>query len=470
MTRRRVRRISHPFQAAALAAVLVMASSAAAHADDPLPRRGWLGAALAAGEGGVSVQQVFPGSTAEAGGLKAGDRIARVQGQDVAALPEFLKTVRALRVGQELRLGIERDGQSQDLALTMKEWPREPGSDRYTVDYASVPSQGGRLRTITLAPTVKDPARKRPAVLIVQGLSAATLDYPKPGEAVETPTGMGVYRTIAARLADAGYVVARVDKAGCGDSQGESSRLDFNQELDGYRQALAALRSRGDVDPERVYVFGHSMGGVFGPVLAAEVPLRGLAVYGTALKTWLEYLTENTRRQAMLSGGDPVEVDTLARQTERFHHDLLVNHKSPAAILTENPDLKGAAGEVGLTSEDTIFGRHFTFFQQLHDVNLARAWKQAATNTLALWGEAEFVTSREDHDWIAAIVDSTRAGRGKMQVVTDSDHGFSRYDTPADAMKAHAAGPGGTPAPFNPAIIEHLLTWLDAVESSSTGS
>jgi len=43
------------------------------------------------------------------------------------------------------------------------------------------------------------------------------------------------------------------------------------------------------VDQDNVFIVGHSMGGVFAPILAAEFPVKGIAVYGTVVKTWTEY-------------------------------------------------------------------------------------------------------------------------------------------------------------------------------------
>src|SRR5262245_53478162 len=52
-------------------------------AAEPLPRRGWLGAALDAAEGGVRVRELLPGSSAEEGGLQRGDLISKVGGKPV---------------------------------------------------------------------------------------------------------------------------------------------------------------------------------------------------------------------------------------------------------------------------------------------------------------------------------------------------------------------------------------------------
>ena len=46
--------------------------------------------------------------------------------------------------------------------------------------------------------------------------------------------------------------------------------MDFETELDGYRQALMALKGLEFVDPNKVIIFGHSMGGVMGPLLGRD--------------------------------------------------------------------------------------------------------------------------------------------------------------------------------------------------------
>jgi alpha-beta hydrolase superfamily lysophospholipase len=304
-------------------------------------------------------------------------------------------------------------------------------------------------------------------LLLIQGLGAATLDNPRPDEPIDKPQGMGVYRTLADAAARAGMVVVRVDKGGCGDSEGDPARLDFEQELDGYRSALAALKARPDVDGDRVFAFGHSMGGIFAPILATETPLRGVVVYGTVLKTWLEYLAENTRRQVMLAGADPVAFDRMVRGIERFHHAMIVDGKAPSAIFAAEPELAPLKGDLAVEG-DTMFGRNYTFFQQLSARNMAEFWTKAAprTQVLALWGEAEYVSTREDHEWIAALVDRVAPGHGAFAVVTDSEHGFGRADTAADAMKLMHT-PGATPE-FNPEIVKVLLGWLK--EKSAEGS
>ena len=55
------------------------------------------------------------------------------------------------------------------------------------------------------------------------------------------------------------------------------------------------------------------MGGVMAPLLAAEVPVRGIIVYGTIARTWPEYWLENIRRQMELADADPSAIDRDVR-------------------------------------------------------------------------------------------------------------------------------------------------------------
>jgi pimeloyl-ACP methyl ester carboxylesterase len=47
-----------------------------------------------------------------------------------------------------------------------------------------------------------------------------------------------------------------------------------------------------EVDSGNVFIFGHSMGGAFGPMIAVEDQVKGLVVYGVAAWTWFEYVLD----------------------------------------------------------------------------------------------------------------------------------------------------------------------------------
>lgn len=97
--------------------------------------------------------------------------------------------------------------------------------------------------------------KRRPAVLFFHGFT---------GNKVEAHR---LFVKMARALAQAGIVAFRFDFRGSGDSDGDFSRMTISQELEDAQAALAFLRARREVNPERMGVIGFSMGGL----VAAEI-------------------------------------------------------------------------------------------------------------------------------------------------------------------------------------------------------
>jgi uncharacterized protein len=309
-----------------------------------------------------------------------------------------------------------------------------------------VPSRGGRLRVIWTRPVT--PGR-HPGFLLVQGIGTFT---------VENPSGLlSGYGDIIRDFSRRGFVTLRVDKPGCGDSEGGPLRdVDFDTQLDGFRQALAALRADPAVDPDRILVFGHSMGGAWGPLLAAETPVRGLAVYGTLARTWVEYVLENTRRQAALAGEAPDAIDRTAK--EGAAADTYLDHEglTPAEMVDRHPEMKAWA-DSNLTEGKYYSGLHYTFVRQLAGKNLAEAWRRFPGHALAFWGRGDFLSGEADHELIARIVNGEHPGHARFLAV-DMDHAFRPIATPAGSFATW-----GRPGAVSPLIVETLRSWSEEV-------
>jgi pimeloyl-ACP methyl ester carboxylesterase len=432
-------------------------SALADQAAGPLPRKAMLGAALgplkaelrskmkSPADGGVAIITVLPGTSAEAAGLNAGDVIRTIDGKPVASPEEVIALVGRKKAGDRLSMEVLRDGKHITKPVELREKGRRKG-DGFAVLYDSVTSRGHRLRTIVSKP---GDAGRHPAVLLIQGLGNFSIDNPtaRPGS----------YDKILDELTRGGYVTLRVDKPGCGDSEGGPwPEIDFMTELDGYREGLKALKAYAFVDPERVFLFGHSMGGVMAPLLASEIGVKGVAVYGTVFRTWFEYQVENVRRQSRLAGDDFAMVERNVRNETLFDSELFLTKKSPSEIVKTHPELRQYLG--GFLKDDKyMFGGHYTFFQQLADLDLPKAWAKTDAHVLALWGKGDFVAPGPDHEMIAEAVNSVHPGRGAFRVL-DCDHGFSRSSGFKESIARFS---GKSEGEFNPVIITTLKEWMD---------
>jgi uncharacterized protein len=117
-----------------------------------------------------------------------------------------------------------------------------------------------------LAGTVSKPAgqgaARLPAVVLVGGTGSADRD--------NLSFGVPILGEIAGALADAGFVVARYDKRGAGQSGGRAEAASLADYAEDVRAAVKALANRKDVDPKRIAVVGHSEGGLIALMAAAK--------------------------------------------------------------------------------------------------------------------------------------------------------------------------------------------------------
>lgn len=67
----------------------------------------FMAAAMSPAFGSIQVQSVAPGSAAEAAGLRAGDRIARIAGRDVGTLEDLRAVMAEHRPGDSVPMEIE---------------------------------------------------------------------------------------------------------------------------------------------------------------------------------------------------------------------------------------------------------------------------------------------------------------------------------------------------------------------------
>lgn len=120
-------------------------------------------------------------------------------------------------------------------------------------------SAGLKLAGTLHRPDDMKPGEKRPAFLVLHGFGSN-----RSSRSCAVPAKM---------LEDWGYVVLRFDMRGCGQSEGEHSRVICLQQVDDTRNALTFLAAQDGVDKERLGCMGTSFGAAV-TVYAAGVDQR----------------------------------------------------------------------------------------------------------------------------------------------------------------------------------------------------
>ena len=88
------------------------------------------------------VLAVAPGSPAEQGGIRPGDRLLRIDGHPVNLTAEAIDRLRSLQAGKEARLAVRRDGEERELAVLPRPGPWTTRGLREVSPQAGGPSIG----------------------------------------------------------------------------------------------------------------------------------------------------------------------------------------------------------------------------------------------------------------------------------------------------------------------------------------
>lgn len=363
----------------------------------PLDRRAFLGIRLDAGEGafsgaGMRVAGVVPGSMGAEADLLPGDVVVQLGDHVLVSDAALARAVRAAGRELEIEVRLERAGARLVRRVAVRHWPNET-IEGHDVSYTSVRAGDARLRTIETCPTDGGHAR-HPAVLLVQGVGTGSIDF---GATPNEPLCRLVHG-----FARAGLVTMRVDKRGAGDSEGEVD-ADFEQELEGWRAGLDALALRPSVDPDRIFLFGHSVGGMAAPLLArgGSAHVRGVIVHGTSAMSWRACLERSARRQLELHG---VARDQIEQR---------------------------------LACRDYLSVRSERYHEQLDGADVAAAWRGLACDVLVLHGEHDWVADRDDARGVCALLP---AGRSELVGLRGVDHWLTRHETREQSLRAPGAG------------------------------
>lgn len=425
---------------------ILLVLSAVSVAED-LPRRAYPGVELGPTEEqrGVEVTRVMPQSAANYAGIETGDviqKIGPVQLLGPGAVQHAVQSLAAQTPGKAVLLTVTKGTYTSHTVVELPELPRETSEDFDTV-YTSVEVNGDRHRALLTLPPESGP---HPAVFYLQGLSCSSVESPL--------NDKDPVRQLIAGWTHAGYATFRIEKRGVGDSEGAPcSELDFNEELQGYEAGLRHLKNLQQIDGDNVFLFGHSMGGAFAPLVAQSEPVAGLMVYGTIAKPIGEYFVEHAERMNGIRDAGERDLARSKQQIKTFLDLFLGERLAPEAVLERDPSLAGFLRARG-GDETHLYERHYLFWHQLDDRAFPEPWRNIDVPVLAIWGASDATANRSDHLLIESTVNAVHPGRAAFLEIPDIGH---RFDT-ATSPKLSAAN--NQRARFNPAIVEVTLEWL----------
>ena len=137
-----------------------------------------------------------------------------------------------------------------------------------------------------------------PAVVLVHGSG--------PNDRDESVGGVKVFRDLAEGLSSRGIAVLRYEKRTRAHPATFAGHFTVNDEtVDDAVLAAALLRTRSDIIPTRVFVLGHSLGGMMAPRIAQHDPkLAGLIILAGTTRPLEDVIMDQTAYLAAAAGAD----------------------------------------------------------------------------------------------------------------------------------------------------------------------
>jgi pimeloyl-ACP methyl ester carboxylesterase len=389
---------------------------------------------------GVLIKSVIPNSTAVKAGFETGDVLLKLNDQEINSPEEGIKFVAASASGESFSYELIRDHKIIKGTSVFEAMPLEKHEGMEMV-YTSISTVNGLQRLIISKP---NDAQKHPAIIFIGGIGCYSLDFPMEPERSEVQ--------LLNALTREGYVCIRAEKPGVGDNMKctPCAEVSFNNEISSYISAAQAVKKYAYVDSSSVYIIGHSMGGVMAPVIAQQTRIKGIIAYGTIGSGFIEYLAKTRRTLAEAYKMSPEDTDDYIKD-----YCECAGYYFVEGLTTEEAAKKKAACKDYLSVFDY---RSRAYNKELYALNIPGAWKDFSGKALLLWGENDFISSKEDHQVIANTVNYYHKGNADFILVKSASHGMNVANSYEEALSKNAAG-----AKYNPEVGTTISKWLKSI-------
>ncbi|GAB3358039.1 alpha/beta hydrolase [Lysobacter tyrosinilyticus] len=369
------------------------------------------------------LKQVWESLPAQAGAAKGrGEAVAQPQGlMTLVVIPLHYANLELVA-----KVAIDTSGQIAGFLIQPAPPPpaaAAPADAPYIEREVAVGNDGHSLPGTLALPKGAGPF---PAVVLVHGSGPQDRD--------ETIGPNRPFLDLARGLAAEGIAVLRYEKrtkARPGDYVDNPLTVDTETTQDAVA-AVALLRTLKEVDGKRIYILGHSQGGMMAPRIAQRANATGVILLAAPSRPLLDILIEQNRRLAAMSGDVSAEeaamIDKLAQQVTRIR----------------------AGAEV--PPQDTPMGLPAAYWRSIDTVNPVAEAKAIHQPLLLLQGARDIqVVDTDWQRWQAALGKESRAT-------------FKHYPA-LNHLAIAGEGPGTlaeyqTPGHVDARVIDDVAVWI----------
>jgi len=277
---------------------------------------------------------------------------------------------------------------------------------------------------------------KVPAVVLVHGSG--------PNDRDETLAAMKPFQDIGRGLAEHGIAVLRYDKRtftyGLSYTQQQLVNLTVKEEvLDDALAAVRFLRGRSEIDSEKLFILGHSLGGWAAPLIAKQDPeIAGIIMLAPSAADFDQTFIRQVKYRVEVGGIPKDTADKLIAETKQGFADLR------SGKFPDDRILLGASG------------KYWKDFLRRDPVSTVTTLPQPV---LILQGDKDYqVTTKDDLPiWEKALKGS---GKANYRIVRFPSHNHAFVKIEGESTGNEYA----IPAHVDPKVMDAISSWIQTVE------
>ncbi len=304
--------------------------------------------------------------------------------------------------------------------------------------------------TITLAGTLELPTTGSgpyPAVLMIAGSGPVDRNENAPG------LRTNIFSQLAAALAAHGIASLRYDKRGVGQSGGDFTTASLDDFVADAHAALATLQTASNIDPNRIFILGHSAGGIIGPMLAANNhKLAGLILLAAPAHP-LDYIIRHQIEELNRAAGKTdAQVNAALAQEDQFLNFVRTSHGNWSDYTFDQ--LKTAMPWLSQDKYHQMTATPLTWLRENFQHDPLTTIAKVTCPVLIIQGKKDFQVPSTEADLLAQALRNAGNAAVTLDILSDLNH-LMRHQTEAPNLTYRHLD-----QPVDPRVINAVTGWI----------
>lgn len=288
-----------------------------------------------------------------------------------------------------------------------------------------------------------DGGKRASGILIVPDSGTTWRDGVAVGEAKHS-----VYRDLAEHLAGKGFAVLRYDKRCAGTSECKPAAL-FDDYIDDARKAVEFLTSHSQVDPAKVFLFGHGEGGYISSSLAAaeDSKFAGVILAAAPGRHLHKIIRKTVERRLAEEGRKPEDKDQVLAKLDRVIRLIQAGQQDFSSVTLNEKDY------YDILLADLIKQRNVVVSQFINDP--LQIVNNIISPTLIIQGKKDVQVTVQDAEFLEEAMKRASHKDSTLQLLEDVDHLLKTNKGPASSASLSDAS-----RPVDVALLAAVTDWL----------